>query len=213
MEFLNLFQSHAFRLWSAQAIVVFFIVAGFALLAAGIGLIANSAGSLRLFGGLNRWVSMRRASRPLEIPHDTRQAVQNYRYWFATIFIIGGLVALSGLAMRFDTRGVIDLFGLGYLRPDFAAWLVDGARWILIVGNLVAIVAGITLAFFPGAVAALEARGSHWYSERQLAKGTDAMHYTLDAWVATHPRAAGVVIVCFAVGLIATFGLLLPTVW
>jgi hypothetical protein len=213
MEFLNVFQSHAFRAWSAQVIVVFFLIGGFALLAAGIGLIVNSAGSLRLFGSLNRWVSMRRATRPLEIPHDTRQAVQNYRYWFAAVFIIGGTVALAGLLMRFDARAVIALLDLGRLRPDFAGWLVDGARWILIAGNLLAIIAGLLLAFSPGAVAALEARGSRWISERQLAKGSDQLHLKLDGVVAAYPRNAGWIIVVFALGLIAAFGFLLPTVW
>jgi hypothetical protein len=213
MEFLSMMEYPAVRLWLAQSTVVFFIVAGIALLVVGISLIVNSAGSLRLFGGLNRWVSMRRASRPLEIPRDTRQAVQNYRYWFAAVFIIGGTVALAGLLVRFDTRAVIALLGLGQLRPDFAGWLVDGARWILITGNLLAIIAGVLLAFSPGSVAALEACGSHWYSERQLAKGSDRLHLKLDGLVAAYPRNAGWIIVVFALGLIGAFGLLLPTVW
>lgn len=213
MEFLSMMEYPAVRLWLAQSTVVFFIVAGIALLVVGISLIVNSAGSLRLFGGLNRWVSMRRASRPLEIPRDTQQAVQNYRYWFAAVFIIGGTVALAGLLMRFDARAVIALLDLGRLRPDFAGWLVDGARWILMVGNLLAIIAGLLLAFSPGAVAALEARGSRWISERQLAKGSDQLHLKLDGVVAAYPRNAGWIIVVFALGLIAAFGFLLPTVW
>jgi len=213
MEFLSMMEYPAVRLWLAQSTVVFFIVAGIALLVVGISLIVNSAGSLRLFGGLNRWVSMRRASRPLEIPRDTRQAVQNYRYWFAAVFIIGGTVALAGLLVRFDIRAVIALLGLGQLRPDFAGWLVDGARWILIAGNLLAIIAGLLLAFSPGAVAALEARGSRWISERQLVKGSDQLHLKLDGVVAAYPRNAGWIIVVFALGLIAAFGFLLPTVW
>src|SRR3972149_8626052 len=104
MEFLSMMEYPAVRLWLAQSTVVFFIVAGIALLVVGISLIVNSAGSLRLFGGLNRWVSMRRASRPLEIPRDTRQAVQNYRYWFLAGFIIVWAVLRGGLLGRFQMR-------------------------------------------------------------------------------------------------------------
>lgn len=213
MELLNMMESQSVRLWLAQSIVVFFLVGGIFLLAVGVGLIANSAGTLRFFGSLNRWISMRRASKPLEIPRDTRPAVQKYRYWLAAIFVAGGVFAIVGLVTRFNSSAVITLFNLQYLRPDFAAWLVDSLRWILIVGNLTAIVAGAMLAFFPDVLAAFETRGSRWYSERQAARGADTMHLTLDSWVAAYPRAAGAIIACFALGLIGAFGLMLPGMW
>lgn len=213
MDFLNLMGNQAVRLWLAQSTVVFFIVAGLILLAVGISLIANSAGTLRFFGRMNQWVSMRSASKPLEIPRDTRQAVQKYRYWFAAVFVAGGLYAVYGLFTQFDIRSVIQVFGLEFLSPDFAAWVVDGARWVLVAGNLAGIVVGLLLAFSPGAVVKLEARGSHWYSERQITKGVDNLNLGLDAWVAAHSRVAGVGIVVFALALIGAFGLMLPRVW
>lgn len=213
MELLNMLESHSVRLWLAQSIVVFFLVGGIFLLAAGVGLIVNSAGALRFFGSMNRWVSMRRASRSLEIPRDTRPAVQKYRYWLAAVFVVGGVFAIVGLATRFNSGAVITLFNLQYLRPNFAAWLVDSLRWILFAGNLTAIVAGIMLAFFPVVLAAMEVRGSRWYSERQAVRGVDTMHFILDSWVVAYPRAAGATIACFALGLIGAFGLMLPGMW
>lgn len=215
MELLNLIvASQSVRLWLAQSVVVFFLIGGVSLLAVGMGLIINGAGALRFFGTMNHWVSMRRATRSLEIPRDTRPAVQKYRYWLAAIFIAGGIYAIVGLLTGFDTRAVITLFSLEYLRPDFAAWLVEGFRWVLVVGNLTAIVTGIMLAFFPNALVALEARGSSWYSERKVARGADTMRVTsLDIWVAAYPRAAGAIIAIFALGLIGTFGNMLPGIW
>ena len=213
MELMNMMGNQAVRLWLAQSTVVFFIVAGIALLAIGISLMVNSAGTLRFFGRMNQWVSMRSASRPLEIPHDTRQAVQKYRYWFAAVFVIGGLYAVYGLLTQFDIRGVIKVFGLEFLRPDFATWVVDGARWVLVAGNLAGIVVGLLLAFSPDTVVKLEARGSHWYSERQMTKGANSLNLGLDTWVAAHARVAGGGIVVFALALIGAFGLMLPRVW
>ncbi len=213
MELLNMMESQSVRLWLAQSIVVFFLIGGIFLLAVGVGLIVNSAGALRFFGSMNRWVSMRRASKPLEIPRDTRPVVQKYRYWLAVIFVAGGVFAIIGLVTQFNSGAVITLFSLQYLRPGFAAWLIDSFRWVLIVGNLTAIVAGIMLAFFPDTLTALEARGSHWYSERQAARGADTMHLTLDSWVAAYPRATGVIIAFYALALIGAFGLMLPGIW
>ncbi len=111
---------------------------------------------------------------------------------------------------QFNTSAVITLFSLNFLRPAFAGWLVDSFRWLLVAGNLIAITVGIMLAFFPDALSKLEARGSGWVSERQAVRGADAMHNTLDTWVAAHPRAAGAIIGFFALALIGAFGLLLP---
>jgi hypothetical protein len=210
MDFMNLFNSHAFRQWAVQFLVVLFLVGGFVLLVIGLSLIFNSAGTLRVFAGMNRWVSSRRAFRPIEIPRDTRQAVQKYRRWLAVAFVGGGIFAIFGLTTWFDVRAVIFLFGLDYLRPPFASWVVESARWVLIVGNLAGVVVGIMLAFFPDALMALEARGAHWYSERAFVKDRDAMRLTLDNWVAQFPRASGCIITFFALVLIGAFGLMLP---
>jgi len=213
MELLNVVESHAFRLWLAQAIVAFFLVAGVALFAVGISLVVNSVGALRFFGGMNRWVSMRRATKSLEVPRDTRQAVQKYRHWLAAIFVLGGAFAIFGLLTQFDAAAVIFVFNLDFLKPVFSIWLIDSVRWMLVAGNLLAMVTGILLAFFPDVVVNMEARGSHWYSERKITKGADQLNLKLDAWVSAHPRIAGWGIVFFALVLIGAFGLLLPKVW
>lgn len=213
MELLNVVESHAFRLWLAQAVVAFFLVAGVALFAVGIGLIVNSVGALRFFGGMNRWVSMRRATKPLEVPRDTRQAVQKYRHWLAAIFVLGGAFAVFGLLTQFNASAVIFVFNLDFLKPAFSLWLIDSVRWMLVAGNLLAVVTGLLLAFSPDTVVKLEARGSHWYSERKVTKGADQLNLKLDAWVSAHPRIAGWGIVFFALVLIGAFGLLLPKVW
>ncbi|MCW5574627.1 MAG: hypothetical protein KIT13_00910 [Burkholderiales bacterium] len=213
MDVLNLLDTPAFRLWFAQSAVLFFFISGLALLAVGLALIVNSAAALRFFGGMNRWVSMRRATRPLEIPRDTQPLVRRYRHLIAVFVVAGGVFAVSGLLTQYDARAAVRLLGLESLRPDLALWLTDSARWLLIAGNVLGIAVGLLLAFSPGLLSRMEARGSDWYSERRMAKGADAMNTGLDAQVTAHPRAAGIVIVLMALLLIGAFGLLLPAVW
>lgn len=213
MEFLNLMGSPDLRLWLAQSTVIFFLIGGVALLAVGAGLIVNSAGTLRFFSGMNRWVSMRRVSKPLEIPRDTRQLVQRYRYWFAAIFVAGGVFAIFTLFTQYDEAAVIFAMSLGFLKPSFAGWLVDSLRWFLILGNLLAVTVGILLAVSPDTVVRLESGSGRWYSERQVTKGADRQNLKLDAWVEANPRPAGWGIVFFALTLIGAFGLMLPKLW
>lgn len=213
MELLNIFKSQAFNAWMAQSIVLIFFIGGLVLLVAGIGLLVNSAATLRFFGGMNRWVSMRRATRPLEIPRDTQPLVLRYRYVLAAIFVVGGIVSVSALVTQFDHKAIIYALSLQFLRADFAQWLLDSIRWVLIIGNVAGIIVGLVLAFAPDRLMALEARGSRWFSERQAAKGADDMRMKLDPLVAAYPRAAGAVILFIGIVLTGAFGLVLPKVW
>jgi hypothetical protein len=105
------------------------------------------------------------------------------------------------------------MLGLGFLNRDIALWLIDSLRWMLVLGNIVAIIAGIMLAFFPDRVAALEASGGRWYSARKMTRSASEMKPKLDMLVADHPRAAGGLIALFGLALIGTFGMMVPRIW
>jgi hypothetical protein len=213
MDFLLMMKHPVVQQWLAQSMVIFFVLAGAALLVFGVSLIVNSAGALRIIGRLNQWVSMRPATKPLEIPRDTRPLVQKYRYGFAAVFILGAAFALYGLLFQFESLAAVRLLGLGAMAPDAAHWFVDSLRWLLILGNVLAIVAGILLAFFPARVEAIEARAGRWFSVRKATKGADDMRVRLDPLVEVYPRAVGVTVIVIGLALIATFGLMAQRVW
>ena len=209
MEITRILGSQAFAQWIAEALAIFFLLGGFVVLAVGLGLFFRAESMLRFFGTVNRWVSMRRVSRPLDIVRDSRPAVLRYRLWIAAAFILGGAFALYSLTAQFDARAVIFVYRLDFFKPSFATWVVESARWILIIGNIAGIVIGLALAFFPGAVAKLEREGSRWYSERQIIKGANDLHLPLDQRVAAYPRYSGLIMMFFGLVLILTFGFML----
>lgn len=213
MELLKIFKSQAFNEWMSQSIVLMFFIGGLVLLAIGIGLLVNSAAMLRFMGGMNRWVSMRQVTRPLEIPRDSRPLVLKFRYVLAAIFVVGGIFSISALVTQYDHKAIIYALSLQFLRADFAGWMLDSIRWVLLAGNVAGIVVGLMLAFAPDRLMALEARGSRWFSERQVAKGADDMRIKLDPLVASYPRAAGAIILFIGLVLTGAFGLVLPKVW
>lgn len=213
MEFLNMMKHPTVQLWLAQSMVVFFLLAGMALLVFGVSLIINSGAALRLINRLNQWVSMRSATKSLEVPRDTRPAVQKHRYWFAAVFALGGAFALYGLLFQFSAPAVVRLLGMGAMAPDVSHWIADSLRWLLVSGNAMAIAAGILLAFFPSRVEALEAHAGRWVSVRRMTKGADDMKIKLDSWVAVYPRAVGGINVAIGLALIGTFGLMAPRFW
>lgn len=205
----QILNSSAFRQWIAEVLTVFFLAGGVVGVVVGVSLIVSSERTLRFFGTMNRWVSMRTVSRPLEIPRDTTQAVQKHRRWLAAVFIAGGAFATVVLVTKFDANAARRLLNLTALHPMIALWIVDAGRWILIVGNLAAVVVGFLLAFFPAALAAIEAGGSNWFSERRTFKGADTLNLSLDGWVAAYPRRAGAIITAGALLMIGNFAIML----
>lgn len=206
---MEIFDSVVFRQWALQSMIVIFFVGGVVGFVVGGCLIFCSEKTLRAFNSLNRWVSMRSASKPLEIPRDTRPAVQKYRKWLAVFFIAGAVFSIYFLATKFDARAAMAGFNLHTLRAPIGAWIIDSVRWILIVGNLAAIAVGVMLGFFPATLAAIETSGSRWFSERRFAKGSDDMNLSLDKWVAAFPRTTGVIFSLTTLVLMGNFGFLL----
>lgn len=205
---MELIDSYAFQRWAVQFLVMLFLAGGLMAFVVGLGLIIDSAGTLRFFVAMNRWVSTRRAFMQLDGLRDTRRLVQKHRRWLAAVFVAGAAFALVGLVTGFDAKAVGFVFGLGTRPSSVASWLVESARWMLIVGNLTAIVVGIMLGFVPGALAALEARGGRWYSEQRLVKGADTMNLSLDNWVAASPRFAGWIITVAGLVLVGNFAIM-----
>ncbi len=171
-------------------ILWFFIATGTVGIALGACLIAGSPWTLRFLGTTNRWVSLRSSLMPLEQPHDIGKAVYGHRRWFGAAFAVGGAFAIFMLLAKVDVAAVVSALGRS-ATPAIAAWLVESLKWILVAGGALAVVIGVMLVFSTDDLRALEARLNRWFSPRQLAKGADTMHLTLDEWVETFPRTAG----------------------
>jgi hypothetical protein len=181
-----------------------FIVAGFAGIVLGVSLIASGGSTVRALAGMNRWVSLRGGLKPMEEPHDIGAAVYGRRRWFGVAFAIGGAFTVFMLLFQVETAAVAG--GLaGGSRRVVVEWAVESLKWLLITGGVLAIVTGAMLVVSPGALRALESRVNRWYSPRQLGKGADTMHLSLDRWFEAHPRTAGSLLtVSAAIVLIAS---------
>lgn len=192
------------------SVLRFFFVGGIFSLAVGIGLIVRSERMLSFFDVMNRWVSFRRAFKPLAIPRESWPFVQRYRRWLAILVIAGALFVLYTLATKIDMLMAARAISMKMKLPvAFVDWLLASAMWILVLGNLAAIAVGVMLGFFPNALASLEKISSRWISTRNLTKGGDAMHSPLEKWVAFSPKTAGWIIVVLAAIELAYIGTLL----
>jgi hypothetical protein len=190
-----------------QAVVVFFVVWGLVGAAVGAGLIAFSAPTIRLLGSMNHYVSTRHGLKPLAMPHDIGQSVRRHRRLIGSVFVVAAVYSLYGLVAWFDYAAITTT-----LDPDgpgmFVGWIVESARWFLMLTSIISFVVGAMLVNFPDALDRLEAHANYWYSGRKLTLGVDTMYMTIDNFVGTFPRSTGAIIVLAAVYVAANAALL-----
>ena len=188
-------------------VVLVFGVIGFAV---GVGLVASSARTFRFMHAMNRWVSTRGAFKPLDVPRDTGHLGRKYRRWVGAFLIAGGLVAVFGLLTRYNASAIATLFAKGAMRP-LAAIVAETARWVLIVGSVSGVAVGLLLCWAPNALGRFEKHADKWVSTRQVIRGEDDMHLTLDRLVEAHPKRSGWIFICTALCVVAYSGVLLFT--
>lgn len=189
------------------AVVVFFLIWSLIGAAIGAGLIVASARTFRLFAMMNRYVSTRHALKPLAMPHDIGQSVRRHGRLIGALFVLGAAYSLYGLLAWFDNSAIVSVLDLRYPRP-FVAWILDSARWSLIVFSVFALVIGVMLGLFPHALGRLETHANRWVSVRKLTLGADTMHLALDRLVEAFPRTAGWIILVAALYVAANAALL-----
>jgi hypothetical protein len=197
------------KMWAAEFLAAVFLLGGLLVFAVGTGLIVWNRGMQRVFASMNQWVSTRRVARPLEIPRDSSGFVMRHRRWIAAFFIIGGCYSMVRLGMEYNEGASIILLGMSALPASYAGWLAESLRWLLLLGNAVAVIIGVQLAFFPRQLAGLEKRAGLWISDRRISKGADSMKMPLDTWVAAHSRLAGWVFAVIGAVMTVDFAILL----
>lgn len=185
-----------------------FFVLGVVGFVVGVGLIVSSPAMFRLFSVMNRWISLRRPLKPLEVPFDIKPAVGRSRLLFGALLSVGALVSLYGLLIRVDGQALAAALRFD-LPGAYVAWLVDSLRWFLILGSVLALIVGVLLMVSPKTLDPFASAADRWYSTRQAVTGADEMNLALDDWVRIHPRAAGWVIAIGALIVAVNFGLLL----
>jgi len=178
------------------ALVILLLAGSLLGIALGLALLWRSDAALRFMEIMNRWVSTRRAFRPLEVPREIKPRGSAGRWLVGALIVLGAyaaIVLIGGIdparlaaALKVDPR--YSVAGLG----------LEAARWFLALGALVAVVTGVMLVFFPRAWEAVEARADRWYSTRELEASGDRLHLSLDRVVQAFPRASGAAILALS---------------
>src|SRR5437763_13343922 len=115
------------------AVVLTLLVGGIAGVALGTGLVFRSQATLAFIARMNRWVSTRRALKPLEIPRslEPASAPGAPQPRLGAFLLLGGALVVYVLALRLHLPQVSLASGM---RAVLLSIAIDATRWILVCG-------------------------------------------------------------------------------
>lgn len=197
----DLFGQITFPVFLYLVFLFFLIASGFAFLV-GIGLALKSQRAFRFFSLMNRWVSLRKVTRPLTEPHFVEPALLKHPVWLGTLIVAGAGASLF-LLKGTDLRPTLTL--LEGTLPGFSIQnIAENLRSFLMVGNALCLVVGSMVLFFPHPLVAIERYTDRWYTGRKALAPLEIPHSEIDAWVMKHPTSTGIalIILSFSVGVL-----------
>ncbi len=189
----------------SQAALIFLLAGSVVALIAGILLLVDSPRAFRIGDWLNRWVSTRSALRPLEAHHSIARPLYRMHRLVGTFICAGALYSLSVLGTAKGATAILkSLESLGPAR--FSSWLAESLRYILITGNVGALLFGLVFIVRPSALKRLEAWADRSISGRKTSKPLEEMHRPADEFVRAHPRLVGAIILLGSLYILVTLG-------
>jgi len=160
--------------------------------AVGLGVAIRPAILGRLRSAGDRRVSMRRATRALDIPHNIDRWFYRHHRLYGAFVVTLSVVLLAFLT--FGTTPQVWLHSLPVADRGIGGILVDTARLVLWALGLFALVIGVVVLVRPSALKRFETWANRWVTPRRALKGLDHDVRGLDDWIARHPRGWGITI-------------------
>jgi len=169
---------------------VFFLIGSVFSFFVGIALSLRSKRALKLFDVLNRWVSVRKMTRSLSTPHFVEPTLLKRRTLLGVTIIVGATVSITLIAGA-DLSPSLAFFEES-LTPQEIGGVASNLKGFLLISNLLCLLVGLLVIFFPKALATIEGYTDRWYTLRKRTLPLDKMHMEVDNWVLHHPTSVGV---------------------
>jgi hypothetical protein len=188
-----------------QTIFIFLLLGAVFALAAGLLLTFRSGTAFRLSERMNRWVSTRAAIRPLEEHRSVSRPMYRMHRLFGALICAGALYSLIVLGMPSGESAIVkSLSSIGSVR--FSAWVSESLRYILLAGNLGALLFGLVFMVRPSALKSLETWADRRISARKSTKPLEVSRLTADVFVRAHPRFVGGVVILGSLYVLINLG-------
>ena len=182
-----------------SGVFVFFIIASVFSFIVGVGLAMRNPTMLRFFNFMNKSYSTRRMLKPIAAPHYVEPALLKHPVMLGVVITVGALVSiwlLKGVNPEVFLTMYLGMFSY------VSAKVLAGYTWsFLLFGNVLCVVVGVLLLFFPRHLSTIESYTDKWYTFRKQTRPLSEMHFEVDHWVLAHPTVSGITLSLLSLGL------------
>ena len=182
-----------------SGVFIFFIIASVFSFFVGVGLATRNPTVLRFFTFMNTELSTRRAMKPLTMPHYVEPTLLKHPKILGLAIIFGAITSIVLLnEMDFIVFRPVysDMFNI-----DTSEILADYTRRFLLIGNMICVLVGLLVLFFPHLLTSVEGYTDKWYTLRKKTRPLYMPHLEVDKWVLAHPTVSGITLSIMSLGL------------
>lgn len=133
---------------------------------------------------------MRKLTRTLSTPHFVETTLLKQRTLLGGAIIVGAAVSITLIAEA-DLSPSLAFFEEG-LTPLEISGVASNLKGFLLISNLLCLLVGLSVIFFPKALAMIEGYTDRWYTFRKRTLPLDKIHLEVDNWVIQHPTSVGI---------------------
>ncbi len=156
----------------------------------------------------DRWITLRKLLKPLEIPRESDPFLYRHHQW------VGAITTLLSLATLY-----LLLYGITERLPDvsipdqryspFWQWLYANVILFLWIGSIFTCVAGVTIFFRPSLLKQVEGITNRWISTRQRFRWIDQYWPHLDVLMLSRGRRIGIFLILGSLYILMLIGTLM----
>ena len=181
-----------------ESLLLFFLIGSLFALLLGLLFIASPARAKQFSQSNNRWLSLRRSTKPLEIPRSIEQSFYRHHRLIGLFILLSAAYILYRFGFDFQREHVVRaLVNTGINHSVVVGWLLDALLWFLIPVSLLLLLFGATMALKPSNLKGLERHLNRWISTRKILQPIEKSNYYVDNWIISHPRHFGLTL-CIA---------------
>ena len=184
------------------SVFLFFIFASVFSFVVGVGFATRNTAMMRLFEFMNKSFSVRKAMKPLDMPHLVEPVLLKHPGLLGVGILLGSAVSIY-LLRDVDAEAFQPIF-LGTFSYFSAVTLAAYTKTFLLAGNGICAAVGLLLIFLPRLLSRIESCTDRWYTLRKKTYFLSRMHLEVDQWVLAHPTVFGTTLSFISLGLFAS---------
>ena len=175
-----------------ESLLLFFLIGSLFALLLGLLFVFAPESAKRFSKTNNRWLSLRRTTRPLEVPHLIDRNLYRHHHLVGLFIILSSAYILYRLGFDYHhSQAVAALQGGVVGNGTTTIWLLESLLWFVLPMTIFFLFIGAAIAIKPSSLKGLEALSNRWLSTRKAMQPIERSNYSIDNWVEHHPRLFG----------------------